>query len=82
MYSVASSCKNVDENKLGQCFAAILFLVVNNIVQACFQQHCCDQVVAMVDENRIEQCFAAHIVHSCQQYCYTRFRLNNIVQYC
>ena len=45
-----------------------------------------DQVVEIVDENRIEQCFAANIVHSCQQYieqyCYTRFRLNNIVQYC
>jgi hypothetical protein len=41
MYSVASSCKNVDENKLEQYFAAILFLplliilfrpVFNNIV--------------------------------------------------
>ena len=35
------------------------------------------QVVAIVDENKIEQCFATHIVHSCQQYCYTRFRLSN-----
>ena len=41
MYSVASSCKNVDENKLEQYFAAILFRplliilvrpVFNNIV--------------------------------------------------
>ena len=33
------------------------------------------------DMNRIDQCFAAHIFQSCyEQYCYTLFIFNNIVQ--
>jgi hypothetical protein len=33
-------------------------------------------------ESNPRTCCAAHIVHYCQQYCYTRFRLNNVIQYC